>query len=261
MVRQILRDQFGQECEEPKYSNPKERFEPCGEFSLDFGSDGDLEDESQLEVVMSKVETRESLLDEVQTDEVIEDHSHIETNSDAMLSNSNAILFEAYDGHSNAEVFRFKDMVSASDELLNFVGATFGINSLIAYEKFRDSILQNIYGDSELAGTDASLEAVGPQVNRLCMEAKQVTKELVFICFMYGSIENEVGMWQWLFGKTITIIILPNLKLSDGICRTIASMFLFVPSSQSFGLLTLSGFSATPNEQFPTDQLQEFPHP
>ncbi|XP_054789725.1 uncharacterized protein LOC129311230 [Prosopis cineraria] len=44
------------------------------------------------------------------------------------------------------------------------------------------------------------------------------------MCFMSGSIEmenvyipeNEVGMWQWLFGKTITSIILRNSGPSDG---------------------------------------------
>ncbi|KAF7835251.1 Tryptophan RNA-binding attenuator protein-like [Senna tora] len=134
MVRQIFQDEFGQECVGSKHSNLEERFEPCEEFSLDFGGDGNLEDESRSELVMSKVATPESLLDEVQPDEAIEDHSHIETNSDAMLSDSDAILFEAYDCHDNAEMFGFGDMVSASEELLNFVGGTFGINPLIAYE-------------------------------------------------------------------------------------------------------------------------------
>ncbi|XP_015581777.1 uncharacterized protein LOC8267729 isoform X1 [Ricinus communis] len=44
------------------------------------------------------------------------------------------------------------------------------------------------------------------------------------MCFMSGSIEmentflpeNEVGMWQWLFGKTVTSIVLRNSGPSDG---------------------------------------------
>ncbi|KAF7828440.1 AIM24 domain-containing protein [Senna tora] len=44
------------------------------------------------------------------------------------------------------------------------------------------------------------------------------------MCFMSGSIEmentylpeNEVGMWQWLFGKTVTSIVLHNHGPSDG---------------------------------------------
>ncbi|KAF2299087.1 hypothetical protein GH714_030502 [Hevea brasiliensis] len=44
------------------------------------------------------------------------------------------------------------------------------------------------------------------------------------MCFMSGSIEmenifipeNEVGMWQWLFGKTVTSIVLRNAGPSDG---------------------------------------------
>lgn len=44
------------------------------------------------------------------------------------------------------------------------------------------------------------------------------------MCFMSGSIEmenvylpeNEVGMWQWLFGKNITSIILRNTGTTDG---------------------------------------------
>ncbi|KAF7810465.1 uncharacterized protein G2W53_037208 [Senna tora] len=77
MVRQIFQDEFGQECMESKHSNREERFEPCEEFSLDFGRDGNLEDESRSELVMSKVAMPKSLLDEVQPNEVIEDHSHI----------------------------------------------------------------------------------------------------------------------------------------------------------------------------------------
>ncbi|KAF7824392.1 uncharacterized protein G2W53_022536 [Senna tora] len=125
MVRQIFRDEFGQEYAESKHSNLEERFKPCEEFSLDFGRDGNLEDESQSELVMSKVATPESLLDEVQPDEVIEDHSHIETNSDA-------ILFEAYDCHDNVEEFGFGNMVFASEELLNFVRGTFELNLYFA---------------------------------------------------------------------------------------------------------------------------------
>lgn len=44
------------------------------------------------------------------------------------------------------------------------------------------------------------------------------------MCFMSGSIEmenvyvpeNEVGMWQWLFGKSITSVVLHNPGPSDG---------------------------------------------
>ncbi|KAK9198367.1 hypothetical protein WN944_013551 [Citrus x changshan-huyou] len=44
------------------------------------------------------------------------------------------------------------------------------------------------------------------------------------MCFMSGSMEmeniyipeNEVGMWQWLFGKTITSVVLRNPGPSDG---------------------------------------------
>ncbi|XAR70478.1 hypothetical protein NMG60_11027337 [Bertholletia excelsa] len=44
------------------------------------------------------------------------------------------------------------------------------------------------------------------------------------MCYMSGSIqmentyvpENEVGMWQWLFGKTVTSIVLLNSGTSDG---------------------------------------------
>ncbi|KAF7824256.1 cation/H(+) antiporter 18 [Senna tora] len=102
MVRQILQDQFGQECEEPKHSNPEERFEPCNEFSFDFGSNGDLEDESQSEMVASEVATQEFLLiNDEQADEAIEDHSHIE-------SESKSITDSESEGHDNAaEVVEF----------------------------------------------------------------------------------------------------------------------------------------------------------
>lgn len=44
------------------------------------------------------------------------------------------------------------------------------------------------------------------------------------MCFMSGSIEmdnvylpeNETGMWQWLFGKNVTSIILQNPGPADG---------------------------------------------
>lgn len=44
------------------------------------------------------------------------------------------------------------------------------------------------------------------------------------MCYMSGSIqmeniyapENEVGVWQWLFGKTVTSIILHNTGSTDG---------------------------------------------
>ena len=44
------------------------------------------------------------------------------------------------------------------------------------------------------------------------------------MCFMSGSIEmentflpeNEVGMWQWLFGRTVTSIVLHNTGSNDG---------------------------------------------
>ncbi|KAF2315049.1 hypothetical protein GH714_038024 [Hevea brasiliensis] len=44
------------------------------------------------------------------------------------------------------------------------------------------------------------------------------------MCFMSGSVEmenifipeNEVGLWQWLFGKTVTSIVLRNAGPSDG---------------------------------------------
>lgn len=44
------------------------------------------------------------------------------------------------------------------------------------------------------------------------------------MCFMSGSIEmdnvylpeNEAGMWQWLFGKNVTSIILRNPGPDDG---------------------------------------------
>ncbi|KAF7825376.1 Cullin-1 [Senna tora] len=129
MLWLFLRDECGQEWEEPKHSNPEERFEPCDEFSLDFGSDGDLEDESRPEVVTSEVATQESLLDKVQADEVIEDHNHIMIDSDSMLSDSDAILSEEYDGHNNAVGLR--GMVSATDAFLKFVRGAFGKNPLI----------------------------------------------------------------------------------------------------------------------------------
>lgn len=44
------------------------------------------------------------------------------------------------------------------------------------------------------------------------------------MCFMSGSIEmenvfvpeNEVGMWQWLFGKSVSSIVFCNHGPSDG---------------------------------------------
>lgn len=44
------------------------------------------------------------------------------------------------------------------------------------------------------------------------------------MCFMSGSIElenvflpeNEVGVWHWLFGKSVTSIVLRNSGASDG---------------------------------------------
>lgn len=44
------------------------------------------------------------------------------------------------------------------------------------------------------------------------------------MCFMSGSIEmenvflpeNEVGVWHWLFGKSVTSIVLQNSGTSDG---------------------------------------------
>lgn len=44
------------------------------------------------------------------------------------------------------------------------------------------------------------------------------------MCFMSGSIEmenvyipeNEAGLWQWLFGKTITSVVFRNPGPSDG---------------------------------------------
>lgn len=53
------------------------------------------------------------------------------------------------------------------------------------------------------------------------------------MCFMSGSIEmenaylpeNEVGIWQWLFGKTITSIVLRNSGPSDGFVGIAAPYF------------------------------------
>ncbi|CAJ1943324.1 unnamed protein product [Sphenostylis stenocarpa] len=53
------------------------------------------------------------------------------------------------------------------------------------------------------------------------------------MCFMSGSIEmenaylpeNEVGIWQWLFGKTITSIVLHNTGPSDGFVGIAAPYF------------------------------------
>ncbi|KAL5183877.1 hypothetical protein HKD37_17G047681 [Glycine soja] len=53
------------------------------------------------------------------------------------------------------------------------------------------------------------------------------------MCFMSGSIEmenaylpeNEVGIWQWLFGKTITSIVLCNSGPSDGFVGIAAPYF------------------------------------
>ena len=44
------------------------------------------------------------------------------------------------------------------------------------------------------------------------------------MCYMSGSIqmenvyipENEAGLWQWLFGKSVTSIVLHNTGSSDG---------------------------------------------
>lgn len=51
-----------------------------------------------------------------------------------------------------------------------------------------------------------------------------INKNVGSMCFMSGSIEmentyvpeNEVGMWQWLFGKSITSISLRNPGPNDG---------------------------------------------
>ncbi|KAF7824401.1 mediator of RNA polymerase II transcription subunit 33A isoform X1 [Senna tora] len=125
----------------------QERFEPCDEFSLDFGSDGDLEDESRPEVVTSKVATQESLLDEVQADEVIEDHNHIMIDSDSVLSDSDAILSEEYDGHNNAVLFEagcdgnkfvIEDEFGDNDELYTECKSDYEISSLDLFgEKFK----------------------------------------------------------------------------------------------------------------------------
>ncbi|KAL9326729.1 hypothetical protein ACSQ67_007374 [Phaseolus vulgaris] len=53
------------------------------------------------------------------------------------------------------------------------------------------------------------------------------------MCFMSGTIEmenaylpeNEVGVWQWLFGKTITSIVLHNAGPSDGFVGIAAPYF------------------------------------
>lgn len=53
------------------------------------------------------------------------------------------------------------------------------------------------------------------------------------MCFMSGSIEmenaylpeNEVGVWQWLFGKTITSIVLHNSGTSEGFVGIAAPYF------------------------------------
>ncbi|XP_020228114.2 uncharacterized protein LOC109809270 [Cajanus cajan] len=53
------------------------------------------------------------------------------------------------------------------------------------------------------------------------------------MCFMSGSVEmenaylpeNEVGVWQWLFGKTITSIVLRNSGSSDGFVGIAAPYF------------------------------------
>ncbi|XP_027335781.1 uncharacterized protein LOC113849801 [Abrus precatorius] len=53
------------------------------------------------------------------------------------------------------------------------------------------------------------------------------------MCFMSGSVEmenaylpeNEVGMWQWLFGKTIASIVLRNAGPSDGFVGIAAPYF------------------------------------
>ncbi|KAF7836074.1 F-box/LRR-repeat protein [Senna tora] len=110
MLRQLLRDEFGQEWEEPQHSNSEERLEPCDEFPLDFESNGDLKDESQFEMVASEVATQESLLlNEVQADEVIEDHSHIDS-----------VAGSEYDGHNNAtEVVGFWEFKQEWQEISN----------------------------------------------------------------------------------------------------------------------------------------------
>lgn len=51
------------------------------------------------------------------------------------------------------------------------------------------------------------------------------------MCYMSGSIqleniyapENEAGVWQWLFGKTVTNIVLHNTGSTDGFVGIAAS--------------------------------------
>ncbi|KAJ7952534.1 Tryptophan RNA-binding attenuator protein-like [Quillaja saponaria] len=53
---------------------------------------------------------------------------------------------------------------------------------------------------------------------------EKVTGKPGSMCFMSGSIEmenvylpeNEVGMWQWLFGKSVSSIVLRNTGSNDG---------------------------------------------
>jgi hypothetical protein len=53
------------------------------------------------------------------------------------------------------------------------------------------------------------------------------------MCFMSGSVEmenaylpeNEVGIWQWLFGKTINNIVVRNSGQSDGFVGIAAPYF------------------------------------
>lgn len=54
--------------------------------------------------------------------------------------------------------------------------------------------------------------------------ATDIWKFVGSMCFMSGSIEmenvyapeNEVGMWQWLFGKSVSSIVFRNPGPSDG---------------------------------------------
>lgn len=76
------------------------------------------------------------------------------------------------------------------------------------------------------------------------------------MCFMSGSIEmenvfipeNEVGMWQWLFGKSITSVVLRNSGATDGfigiaapsLARILPVCFLDMPNLwSSYGLILL----------------------
>ncbi|CAL5430409.1 unnamed protein product [Camellia sinensis] len=67
------------------------------------------------------------------------------------------------------------------------------------------------------------------------------------MCYMSGSIQmenvyvlkNEAGIWQWLFGKSMTSIILLNIGSSDGFAGITAPLARILPIRimPNFGLL------------------------